>query len=82
MEHLTKCKAEPRNNTCDKCGGEKLGGGKVCLDCKGRDYYFHKNYSIFNYEDNMQKYINKYRQSGKMQRILIKHLKSQCKKYK
>ena len=32
--------------------------------------------------DNMQKYINKYRQSGKMQRILIKHLKSQCKKYK
>lgn len=32
--------------------------------------------------DNMQKYITAYRKSGKMQRILIKHLKSQCKKYK
>lgn len=31
---------------------------------------------------NMQKYITKYRQSGKMQKILIKHLKTQCKKYK
>lgn len=31
---------------------------------------------------NMQKYINSYRQSGNMQRILLKHLKSQCRKYK
>ena len=31
---------------------------------------------------NMQKYITKYRQSGKMQKILLKHLKNQCRKYK
>lgn len=32
--------------------------------------------------ENMHKYVGEYKKSGKMQRILIKHLKSQCKKYK
>ena len=54
-----------KGNICQKCGGEKLGSGKVCLDCKGRDYYFHKNYSIFHYEDNMQKYILSFKNGGR-----------------
>ena len=33
--------------SCDICGGELSGKGKVCVECKGRDFNFKKNYSIF-----------------------------------
>ena len=53
-----------RGDVCEKCGGLKVGRGKVCLDCKGRDYYFYKNFCIFNYEDIVQRNIIKFKNGG------------------
>lgn len=43
---------------------------------------FDESYKLSGVLQNMSKYVNQYRQSGKMQKILIKHLKKQCKNYK
>lgn len=44
--------------------------------------YFNESIQRSGVLDNMAKYIDIYRRSGKMQKILIKHLKRECKKYK
>ena len=53
-----------KGDICEKCGGLKVGRGKVCLDCKGRDFYFKKNFCIFNYDDIMQRSILKFKNGG------------------
>ena len=42
---------------CSKCGGQVLGDGDICEECKNEKFYFSRNYSIFNYVDDIQKII-------------------------
>ena len=50
--------------SCDICGGELSGKGKVCIECKGRDFKFKKNYSIFLYTDMVRNKIIDFKQNG------------------
>lgn len=49
---------------CSICGGELSGKGSVCIECKGRDFYFEKNYSIFVYADMVRDKIIEFKQNG------------------
>ena len=50
--------------TCAICGGEISGKGKVCIECKGREFAFTRNYSIFVYADMVRKMIIDFKQNG------------------
>lgn len=50
--------------TCSICGGELSGKGKVCIECKGRDFAFTRNYSIFVYADMVRNKIIDFKQNG------------------
>lgn len=50
--------------TCEICGGENSGKGKVCVECKGRHFNFVKNYSIFSYVDDVRNKIVSFKQNG------------------
>lgn len=43
-----------KGNICERCGGTVFGDGHVCNECAGEKFYFHRNFSIFNYIDDMQ----------------------------
>lgn len=49
---------------CSKCGGTKTSGGRVCIECKGRELNFHKNFAILHYVDDVQKKIISFKQNG------------------
>ena len=48
---------------CAICGGELSGKGKVCVECKGREFKFDKNYSIFLYDDIVRNKIIDFKQN-------------------
>lgn len=50
--------------TCEICGGENSGKGKVCFECKDKSFSFTKNYSIFVYADNVRNKIVNFKQNG------------------
>ena len=50
--------------TCEICGGENSGKGKVCFECKGRHFNFEKNYSIFSYVNNVRDMVVNFKQNG------------------
>lgn len=54
-----------KGNTCINCGGNVIGDGKVCEDCKKDKYYFLKNYSIFNYTGDLQKVVLSFKSGNK-----------------
>lgn len=51
--------------TCDICGGRMIGESSICDECKNNKYYFAKNYSIFEYSDDMQKGILSFKSGRK-----------------
>ena len=51
--------------TCERCGGVIKGEGIVCNECSGEKFYFHKNYAIFHYADDMQKVILSFKGGNK-----------------
>ena len=50
--------------SCEICGGENLGKGKVCFECKDKHFSFTKNYSIFTYADDVRNKIISFKQNG------------------
>ena len=50
--------------TCEICGGENSGKGKVCFECKGRHFDFVRNYSIFSYSGDVRNKIISFKQNG------------------
>ena len=54
-----------RGNLCERCGGVVLGTGSVCNDCSGEKFYFHRNFNVFNYVDDMQKNILRFKKGRK-----------------
>ena len=53
-----------KGDTCKICGGEKTGKGKVCVECKNRNYNFDRCYTVFNYVDDIAKQILSFDFSG------------------
>lgn len=52
-------------NICIRCGGIVIGEGDVCNECAGEKFYFKKNYSLFNYVDEIQKAILSFKNGKK-----------------
>ncbi len=50
--------------TCEICGGENSGKGKVCIECKGRHFEFVKNYSLFSYIADVRSKIISFKQNS------------------
>jgi ComF family protein len=50
--------------TCEICGGENIGKGKVCIECKGRHFEFVKNYSLFVYDGDVRNKVISFKQNG------------------
>lgn len=44
---------------CKKCGGEIVGDGDLCLDCKELNHAFERNFSILEYSGDVQSQILK-----------------------
>ncbi len=51
-------------NTCDRCGASITHKGRVCIECKGRDFNFERNFAIFNYIDDVQAKVLAFKQNS------------------
>jgi ComF family protein len=49
---------------CIRCGGKVKGKTKVCIECKGRDFEFERNYSVLIYDGDVRDKIIAFKQSG------------------
>ena len=49
---------------CVICGGNMLGEGEVCIECKDRDYHFARCYCVLEYRDEIQQKILSFKNGG------------------
>lgn len=50
--------------SCEICGGENFGSGKVCIECKGRNFIFERNFAVFSYIGDVRNKIIDFKQNS------------------